>query len=203
MDYFRAAVPLRLRLTGNGAYHALVDIDMLELDVGDLDAPGIRLLVEDTLDVGIEFFAARQHIVEFVLPQHRTQGGLRELTGRRIEIFHLYDGALRVHNAVIHHGIHLHRHIVARDHVLTRDVHHNRTQIHLHNLLHHGDEDDETGANHSPKPTQQKKHTTHKNTQNPKNTNKQRQHQPNHKKKQQRQTQDRPTKQHTHNSTCS
>src|SRR3569832_3030236 len=139
MEYFRATVQLRLRLTGNGAYHALVDIDMLERDVGVLDAPGSRLLVEDTLDVGIESFASRQHIVEFVLPLHRTQGGLRELTGRRIEFFHLYDGALRVHNAVIHHGIRLHRHIVARDHVLTRDVHLYRALIRLRLLLHHGD----------------------------------------------------------------
>src|SRR3569833_1523736 len=161
MDYFRAAVPLRLRLTGNGAYHALVDIDMLELDVGDLDAPGIRLLVEDTLDVGIEFFAARQHIVEFVLPQHRTQGGLRELPGRRIEIFHLYDGALRVHNAVIHHGIHLHR------------------------QLHHGDEDDETGALHSPEPPQHEDHTSLVFAQYPKGAGEQRQHQPCHDYKQQ------------------
>ena len=55
---------------------------MLDLDVGDLDAPGIGLRVEDLLDVDVELLALGQHLVEVVLAEHRAQRRLRELAGR-------------------------------------------------------------------------------------------------------------------------
>jgi hypothetical protein len=58
---------------------------VLELDVGDFDAPGIRLLVEDLPDVVIELGVFRQHLVEVVLTEHGAQGRLRELARGFVE----------------------------------------------------------------------------------------------------------------------
>ena len=43
---------------------------MLDFDVGYLDAPVVRALVEQVLDVGIELVALRKHVVEFMLSKH-------------------------------------------------------------------------------------------------------------------------------------
>src|SRR5580700_223133 len=59
IDDFGAALALGLGLPGDGADHALVEVDALELDIGDLDAPGLGLLVEHVLDTGIELVALR------------------------------------------------------------------------------------------------------------------------------------------------
>ena len=67
---------------------------MLDLDVRDLDAPGVGLLVEDALDVGVELVALGQHLVELVLAEHRAQRGLRELAGRLLEVLDLDDRLL-------------------------------------------------------------------------------------------------------------
>ena len=47
VDHLGAAHALGLGLLGDRADHGLVEVDVLELDVGDLDAPRIGLLVED------------------------------------------------------------------------------------------------------------------------------------------------------------
>src|SRR5678815_208787 len=49
----RAPGALRLRLRRDRADHALVQVDVLDLDIGDLDAPWCRVLVENALDVRI------------------------------------------------------------------------------------------------------------------------------------------------------
>ena len=54
VDDLRSASAFGLRLPGDRADHALVEIDLLDLDIRDLDAPGLGLLVEHLLNVGIE-----------------------------------------------------------------------------------------------------------------------------------------------------
>jgi hypothetical protein len=54
MDHLGAALALGLGLAGDRADHRVVQVDMLDLDVGDLDAPGVGLRVEDLLDVEVE-----------------------------------------------------------------------------------------------------------------------------------------------------
>ncbi len=76
MDDLGAPLALGFRLFGDGAHHGLVDIDMLDLDIGDLDAPGVGLGVQRLLDIQIERFPLGQHLVQFVLAQYRTQRGL-------------------------------------------------------------------------------------------------------------------------------
>jgi hypothetical protein len=73
IDDLGAALALGLGLAGDGADHALVEIDAFDLDGGDLDAPGFGLLVENVLDAGIELVALGQHLVEVVLAQYPAQ----------------------------------------------------------------------------------------------------------------------------------
>ena len=120
IDDLGAALALGLGLAGDGADHALVEVDALDLDIGDLDAPGFGLLVEHVLDVGIELVALGQHLVEIVLAQHPAQRGLGELAGRDHVIADLDDGALGIDDAEIDHGGDLDRDVVAGNHVLRR-----------------------------------------------------------------------------------
>ena len=109
---------------------------MLDLDIGDLDAPGVGLPVEDLLDVAVELVALRQHLVEIVLAEHRAQRHLRELARRLEEIRHLDDRALGIDDAEIEHRVDLHRDVVARDHVLRRHVIDAHPQIDALHQLH-------------------------------------------------------------------
>src|SRR5579884_3653253 len=122
------AVAFGLGLPGDGADHALVDVDVLDLDIGDLDAPGVGLRVEDLLDVVVELVALGEHLVELVLAEHGTQRGLRELAGGGEKILDLDDRLVGVDDAEIDHRIDLDRDVVARDHVLARHVVHDGAQ---------------------------------------------------------------------------
>jgi hypothetical protein len=73
MDHLGPPLALGLGLAGDRAHHRLVEVDVLDLDVGDLDAPGVGLGVEHLLDVEVQAFALGQHLVELVLAQHGAQ----------------------------------------------------------------------------------------------------------------------------------
>ena len=70
---------------GDGPDHALVDVHVLDLDIGDLDTPGVGLRVEDLLDVAVQLVALGQHLVELVLAEHRAKRGLCELARGRMK----------------------------------------------------------------------------------------------------------------------
>ncbi|MGY3073732.1 hypothetical protein ACVWZZ_000103 [Bradyrhizobium sp. LM6.10] len=135
-------------LFGNRAHHGFVEIDVLDLDSGDLDAPDVGLLVQYLLDVGVQPVAFGQHLVEFVLAKHRTERGLGELTGRGHIITDLDDGALGIDDAEVENGIDLDRDVVARNHILGRHDLHHYPEVDLDQLLHDRNEDDEAGPLH-------------------------------------------------------
>ncbi|MOA27403.1 hypothetical protein D3C78_1482800 [compost metagenome] len=119
---------------------------MLDLDVGDLDAPGVGLGVEHLLDVQVQAFAFGQQFVQFVFTQHRPQRGLRQLAGGGQEILDLDDRLLRIEHAEIQHRVDLDRHVVAGDHVLRRHVQHHGAQIDPDHLLDHRNQQDQAGT---------------------------------------------------------
>src|SRR5690606_37077173 len=90
-----------------------------------------------------------EHLVEIVLAQHRAQGGLGQLAGGLDKVFDLDDRTLRVDDAKIDDRIHFHRNIVVRNHVLRRDVEHDRPQVRAHHLLDDRNEDDQSRAFHA------------------------------------------------------
>ena len=55
------------RLFGHGSLHFRRQIDMLQLNRGDFDTPGIGVGVEYFLKFGVDFFPRRQQLVQFRL----------------------------------------------------------------------------------------------------------------------------------------
>ena len=108
VDHLGAPLALGLRLARDRPDHRLVDVDMLDLDVRHLDAPGVGLVVEHRLDVLVQLLALGEELVELVLAEDRAQRGLRELARRLVEIRHLDDGELRIDDAEVDHRVHLH-----------------------------------------------------------------------------------------------
>ena len=60
----------------DGARHAVVQIDMLDLDIGDFGASGIVQGRKDFPDVAVQVLALGQQLVEFVFAERRAQRGL-------------------------------------------------------------------------------------------------------------------------------
>src|SRR5262245_3944306 len=150
MDDLGAPLALGLGLAGDGAHHRLVQVDVLDLDRGDLDAPRFGLHIERLLDVDVELLALGQQPVELVLAEHRAQRRLRELAGRDEEVRDLDDRLLRIDHAKVDHGVDLDRDVVAGDHVLRRDVEHHRAQLDAHHLLDDGPDHDQARPLHHP-----------------------------------------------------
>src|SRR5258705_2286564 len=149
IDYLGAPQPLRLGLLGNRPHHGFIEIDILDLDGGDLDAPNVGLLIENFLDVGVKSVSFGEHLVQLVLAEHRAKRGLRQLTGRGHVIDDLDDRALGIDDAEVKNGIDLDRNVVARNHVLRRHDLHHHPEIDLHHLLHDRDQDDQSRALHA------------------------------------------------------
>ena len=72
IDHLRPPQAFRFGLLGDRPDHDLIEVHLLQFDVGDLDAPGVRLFVQEALDVAIELVPFGEHFVEFMLAQDRT-----------------------------------------------------------------------------------------------------------------------------------
>src|SRR5688572_25739524 len=158
MNDFGAALALGLGLARDRAHHVLVQVDVLDLHVRDLDAPGVGLAVEHGLDIDVQLLALGEQRVELVLAEHRAQRGLRELARRLEEVRHLDDGVARVDDAEVHHRVHLHRDVVARDDVLRRHVEYHRAQVDAHELLDAGNDEDQARTEHALEAAEEEHH---------------------------------------------
>ena len=69
MYHLGAPFPLGFRLPRNGAYHGLVNANVLDFHIGNLDSPCVSLNIKRFLDIQIEFLPFRQHFVKLVLAQ--------------------------------------------------------------------------------------------------------------------------------------
>src|SRR5580765_3356201 len=143
VDDLGPALALGLGLLGHGALHVLGQVDLLDLDVRNLDAPGLGVLVDDPLELLVDLVARREQIIELHLAEHAPQGGLGDLRGRVQIVLHGDHRALRIDHPEVDHGADLDRHVVAGDHVLRRHVEGDRLQAHPHDLVDDGDQDDQ------------------------------------------------------------
>src|SRR5438105_11051787 len=116
----RALLAIRLRLLGHGAQHRLREIDLLHFDVDDLYAPGFRVLIEDALHARIQRVAVREQLVELDFAEDGAERGLSKLRCLIAVIDHLDHRPPRLDDAQKDDGVHLQRHVVARDDVLWR-----------------------------------------------------------------------------------
>src|SRR5258705_266557 len=147
-DHLRAPLALRLGLAGHRALHLGRQVDGLDLDRRDLDAPGLGVQVENLLELLVDLLALREQVVEIQLAERAAQRGLRELGGGVEEVLHLDDGLLRVDHAEVDHRGDLEADVVAGDHVLGRDVPRHRAQVHLHHPVDARDDPVEARALH-------------------------------------------------------
>ena len=145
MDDLGAPRPFRFGLRRDRPNHALVEINVLDFDVGHLDAPCLGVLVEYFLNIGVELVALGKHVVQFVTAQYRAQRCLGQLTGGLDPVFHLNNGPFRVQHAKIDHRADFHRDIVPGDHILGGDIHDDCPQVDANHLLNARDDDDQAG----------------------------------------------------------
>ena len=145
VDDLRALLALGLRLLRHGALHLGRQVDLLHLDQRDLDAPGLRVLVDDLLEARVQLLALGEQLVERRLAEHAPQRRLRELR-RRVEIvLDLHDRLVRVHDAEVDDRVDLHRDVVPRDDVLRRHVVDDGAQRHPDHRLERPEDEDEPG----------------------------------------------------------
>ena len=142
-DHLRAPLALGLGLPRHRALHVAGDLDVLDLDDRDLDAPRRGLLVDDPLQDRVDLLALGEQLVERVLAEHGAQRRLRDLRGRGHVVLDLNDRGLRLDDAEVRDGVHAHGHVVAGDHVLRRHVERDRPQVDLDHLVDDRDQDED------------------------------------------------------------
>src|SRR5262249_9627658 len=119
---FGAPLALRFRLAGDGPLHLFGNVDLFDLDLGALDAPGLGVLVEDDLELGVHLFPLRENLVELELADDAAQGGLRQLRGGVLIVLHLRQREIGVDDPEVTNRVHFYRDVVAGDDVLRRNV---------------------------------------------------------------------------------
>ena len=94
-DGLRASGALRFSLSCDRTNHVFVQLHVFDLDVRNLDAQGVRLLIENGPYIVVQPLPFGQHLIEFVLAQYRAQRGLHQFAGGLHEILHVnaYQGA--------------------------------------------------------------------------------------------------------------
>ena len=79
-------------------------------------------------------------------PSTDAQRRLRDLRRRDHVVLDLHDRALGVDDPEVRDGVHAHRHVVLRDHLLRRHVQRDRAQVDLDHLVDDRDEQEEARA---------------------------------------------------------
>ena len=95
-----------------------------------------------------------------MLAQHRPQRGLGQLAGCGIEILHPDNRPLGIHDTEVKHGIHPYRHVIAGDDVLAGNIQGDYPQIHPHDLLNAGNDDDQPRAFDTLEPPEKENNAT-------------------------------------------
>ena len=83
----------------------------------------------------VDLFPLGQQFVQLALAADAAQRHLCELGGGKQIILDFAHRQIGIEHAEIKHGVDLHRNVIAGDHVLRRDIHGHRAQIHLDHLF--------------------------------------------------------------------
>ena len=133
---------------------------MLDFNVGDFDTPTFSLFIQQDLDTTVESVPLGQHLIEFMLTKYRSQSGLRELAGGFEKVLHINNRSLGIDYPEVDNGAHFHRYVVPGYHVLCRHVVHDRPQVHLNDLLHAWNNNDQSGTFDFLEPAQEEDHAS-------------------------------------------
>src|SRR5438309_5232515 len=146
VDDLGPPLALGLRLLRHRTLHVLRQIDLLDLNGRHLDAPRLGVLVDDPLELLVDLVTRGEEVVELDLAEHAPERCLRDLRGRVEIVLHRDHRPLRVHDAEVDDRTDLERDIIARDHVLRRDVEGHRLEAHPDHLVDERHEQDEPRA---------------------------------------------------------
>jgi len=130
VDDLGPLLALSLGLLGHRALHRAGELDVLDLDHGDFDSPGLGLLVDDLLQVLVDLVAVRQELIESRLAERGPQRRLGDLRGRVDVVQNLSHRSLRIDHLEVDDGIDLCGHVVVGDDLLGR--HFERDDAHVH-----------------------------------------------------------------------
>src|SRR6185369_2365527 len=122
VDNLGAPLTLRFSLPGDCPLHLLGQVDVLDLDIGDLHPPRTGMAVEYLLQLLVDFLSVGKELVQFHLAENAPQGGLRQLAGRVEVILHRNDRLLGLHDPEIDNRRHLDRDVVMGDDILGRHL---------------------------------------------------------------------------------
>src|SRR5664279_5253964 len=123
VDGLGALLALRLGLACHRALHAVGQLDVLELDEGDHDAPVDGVDVEDLANVQVDAVGLREGLVQRVLTNHFAQRGLGDLVDRGVDVLNRYHRLHRVDNLEVGHRRHIDADVVTSDDALGLDRH--------------------------------------------------------------------------------
>src|SRR5262249_12674460 len=121
-------------LGGHLARHRLLDLarrrDLTNLDRRDLDAPAIGHLIELAAQRGVDVLAAREHLVEQHVADHRTQSGNRDAARGALILLDVDDARDGVDDLGVDEEVDGDGGIVLRDTGLRRHVEDALAQVH-------------------------------------------------------------------------
>lgn len=98
------------------------------------------MLIQDRLQAQIQFAPLAQQFVEFGFTQNAAQRGLGELRGGVQVIGDFNHRQPRIDDAEENHRVHLHRHVVSRDHILAGHFQRLDAQRHAHHAVNRGED---------------------------------------------------------------
>src|SRR5215217_6804856 len=143
-DDLRPPLAFALGLTGHRPLHVLRDLHVFDLDHAHLDAPGLRLLVYDRLQLLVYLLAVGKEVVEVLLPKNAPQGGLGDLAGREDVVLDLQDALVGVDHPEVDDGSNAGGYVVAGDDLLGGHLHGDGPEVYLDHPVHERQEDEES-----------------------------------------------------------
>src|SRR5829696_7234472 len=141
-DDLRPPLALALGLPRHRPLHVLRDLHVFDLDHAHLDAPRLRLLVYDVLELLVYLLAVGKEVIEILLSKNAPQGGLGDLAGGEDVVLHLEDALVGVHNPEVDDSGHTGGNVVAGDDLLGRHLHGDGPQVYLDHPVHERQEDE-------------------------------------------------------------
>src|SRR5215217_9342285 len=141
---------LALGLAGHRPLHLRGDLDVLDLNHAHLYPPRLSLLVYYPLELLVYSFSVGQEVVEILLTEDASEGGLAYLAGGQDVVLYLYDALVGVHHPEVDHRGYAGGDIVASDEVLGRNIQGDGPQFDLNHLVHQRDQDEEARSFGSP-----------------------------------------------------
>ena len=149
------ALTLGLHLLLHGVLDLTGRQDVLQLHTVDLDAPGVRGLVQNGTHLGVDGITGGKALVQLQLTDDVAQGGGGEVLDGVHGILHAVGIQLGVGDLKVDHGVDLHGDVILGDDWLGIEIRHLLLQAHLlHHTLNEGDLQMQAHAPHGVEGTQ-------------------------------------------------